>query len=82
MAMRFGLSMNDALDLAVEDLNALEDPYRGEVNIIAVDHDGRHAAVSTAQGRTYVAMTDDMESFAERDRRHIPGPAATITSAQ
>ena len=75
-AMRFGLSLDDAITLAMEDLNALDDPYRGEVNIIAVDRHGRHAAASTAPDRTYIAMTDHMESFAEMARRHVATPAA------
>jgi beta-aspartyl-peptidase (threonine type) len=78
--MRFGLPLDEALALAIRDLNELEDPYRGEVNIIAVDRDGHHAAVSTAPGRTYVAMTDEMDTFAERERRHMPSPAASLSS--
>jgi L-asparaginase / beta-aspartyl-peptidase len=78
--MRFGLPLDEALALAIRDLNELEDPYRGEVNIIAVDRDGHHAAVSTAPGRTYVAMTDEMDTFAERERRHMPSPAASMSS--
>ena len=73
--MRFGLTLDDALTLALADLNALDDPYRGEVNILAVDRHGRHAAASTTPGRTYIAMTDSMETFTELDRRHIPAPA-------
>ena len=78
--MRFGLSLDEALDLAVADLIGLDDPYRGEVNIIAVDRHGRHAAVSTAPARTYIATTDDMDSFAELPRRHTPLPAGAIAS--
>jgi beta-aspartyl-peptidase (threonine type) len=73
-AMRFGLPLEDALALAMQDLNALDDPYRGEVNIIAVDRHGRPAAASTTPGRTYIAMTEDMESFAELERRHFLPP--------
>jgi beta-aspartyl-peptidase (threonine type) len=80
--MRFGMPLEDALDLATQDLDALEDPYRGEVNIIAIDRDGSHSAASTVPGKTYIAMTDDMETFAELERRHLPSPAASFTSAQ
>jgi beta-aspartyl-peptidase (threonine type) len=80
--MRFGLPLDEALALAIRDLNELEDPYRGEVNIIAIDRDGHHAAVSTAPGRTYVAMTDEMETFADLERRYMPSPAASISSPQ
>ena len=49
--MRFGMTLEDALDLAVQDLHDLEDAYKGEVNIVAVDREGRHAAASTVPGR-------------------------------
>ena len=75
-SMRFGLPLEDALGLAIQDLNTLEDPYRGEVNIIAIDRHGRHAAASTTPGRTYIAITEEMETFAELDRLHSPAPTA------
>jgi len=49
--MRFGMPLEEALNQAIQDLHALEDQYRGEVNIIAVDREGHHAA-STVPGRT------------------------------
>ena len=70
-------ALDEALGLAIEDLNALDDPYRGEVNIIAVDHEGRYSAASTVPGRTYIAMAGDMETFVELDRR-CPAEAAAI----
>ena len=68
--MRFGYSLDDALALAIQDLNALEDPYRGEVNILAVDREGCHAAASTVPGKTYIVMTEELDTIAEMDRRH------------
>jgi beta-aspartyl-peptidase (threonine type) len=79
-AMRFGLSLDTALRLAAEDLHRLEDRYKSEVNIVAVDHEGRHAAVSTAPGKTYVVMTPDMDTFLEREREYIPPPATESAS--
>src|ERR671916_901233 len=43
--MRCGMSLADALRKAAEDLQQLQDEYRSEVNIIAVDREGRHSAV-------------------------------------
>ena len=55
--MRCGMPLADALRAAAEDLHRLPDEYRSEVNIIGVDRDGRHLAVSTAPGKTYIAMS-------------------------
>jgi beta-aspartyl-peptidase (threonine type) len=69
--MRFGRSLDQALQQAVADLHALDDIYRSEVNIIAIDKDGNHAAASTDAGKTYVYMQDDMDDFVEADRVHM-----------
>lgn len=70
-AMRFGCSLDEALTMAGQDLLALDDPYASEVNIVAVDRAGNHAAISTAAGKTYVFQRDDMHSFVERERRTV-----------
>lgn len=69
--MRFGLSLDAALRQAVADLHGLEDQYRSEVNIIAIDRDGNHAAASTDADKTYVFMREDMDDFMEAARTHI-----------
>lgn len=69
-SLRRGATLDHALDAAMEDLLALDDPYRSDVNIVAVDHEGRHGAVSTASGKTYVFMDTTMREPAEVDRRH------------
>jgi beta-aspartyl-peptidase (threonine type) len=73
MAMRFGRTLDDALTLAAEDLHALPDPYKSEVNIVAVDRDGNPAAVSTIVGKTYVVQTSEMAAAEVRERRFVPG---------
>lgn len=75
MAMRCGASLDDALDLAAHDLHALPDPYASEVNVVAVDHAGNHAAVSTVPGKTYVFQTPETDGPQERERRYVPPPA-------
>jgi beta-aspartyl-peptidase (threonine type) len=69
--MRFGLSLDEALRQAVWDLHALEDRYRSEVNIIAIDRDGDHAAASTDPNKTYVFMHEGMDQFEEAARTHV-----------
>jgi beta-aspartyl-peptidase (threonine type) len=72
--MRFGLSLESALRRAVEDLHLLDDAYWSEVNIVAVDRDGQHAAASTHPGKTYVMMSADMSEPVELAREHVPAP--------
>ena len=72
--MRCGMPLTEALSLAAEDLHRLEDPYRSEVNIIGVDRAGRHEAVSTVAGKTYIVMTEESDDILELERRHVPPP--------
>lgn len=78
--MRFGMSLEDALQRAMEDLHALEDAYRSEVNIVAIDRDGRHDAVSTHPGKTYAVMDASMTAPVELPRRQIVAGAAATRS--
>ncbi|MBA3450791.1 MAG: isoaspartyl peptidase/L-asparaginase [Chloroflexia bacterium] len=75
--MRCGHSLDAALQRAAHDLHQLEDPYRGEVNIIGIDRDGRHAGVSTVAGKTYIAISGDMRDFAEYERLFVPAAPET-----
>jgi L-asparaginase / beta-aspartyl-peptidase len=70
--MRGGMTLADALWTAAGDLHRLEDDYRSEVNIIGVDREGRHAAVSTVPGKTYIVMTGDSHDIVELERMHVP----------
>ncbi len=70
--MRCGLTLIDALGTAAGDLHHLVDDYRSEVNIIGVDREGQHAAVSTVPGKTYIVMTGDSEDFVELERTYVP----------
>lgn len=66
--MRFGLSLKQSLRTAMSDLDALDDPYLSEMNIVGMDRDGNPAAVSTSEGKTYVVMSEDMSRPDERPR--------------
>jgi beta-aspartyl-peptidase (threonine type) len=70
--MRFGMSLEDALRMAAEDLRSLDDPYASEMNIVAIDVDGTHNAVSTSGGKTYIFQTDAMPSPEFGERIHVP----------
>lgn len=72
--MRFGMSLDDALTTAMQDLAALDDPYASEMNIVAMDHEGNPSAASTSPGKTYVVMSEDMNAPDERPRKHVPLP--------
>jgi beta-aspartyl-peptidase (threonine type) len=69
--MRFGMSLEDALCQAMNDLSHLDDPYKSEMNIIALDRDGNPGGASTAIGKTLVYMREDMTLPEERPRLHV-----------
>ncbi len=71
MFMRFGMSLEKALEQAMKDLDHLDDPYRSEMNIVALDKDGNPGAASTAKDKTYAVMTEEMEQPEERPRMHV-----------
>jgi len=74
MFMRCGLTLQEALVRAAEDLHQLADPFWGEVNIVAMDRDGRHSAVSTVPDKTYAAMDASMSEPEILDRAFVPAP--------
>jgi beta-aspartyl-peptidase (threonine type) len=72
MFMRFGMGLEEAVRTAMLDLRALDDPYASEMNIIAMDRDGRYTAASTSLTKTFVAMTEEMDTYIEAPRFHVP----------
>lgn len=70
--LRFGMSLEEALRQAMTDLNALDDPYASEMNIVAITADGSHGGASTALGKTYIHMDESMDSYQELARLHVP----------
>lgn len=70
--MRFGMSVDDALRQAMLDLRQLDDPYRSEMNIIALDREGKPAAASSTPGKTYVYQQTDMAEYTEEARAVVP----------
>lgn len=72
MFMRFGMSIELALETAMRDLDALDDPYLSEMNIIGMDREGHPRAVSTSEGKTYVVMSEEMSEPDLRPRSVVP----------
>ena len=70
--LKMGLSLEEAGRQAMEDLHDLAAPYQGGMNIVALDKDGRHAAFSNRQDRTYIYMTEEMEEPEELPRVLVP----------
>ena len=66
--LKMGLSLEEAGRQAMEDLHDLAAPYLGTMNIVILDKDGRHAAFSNRQDRTYVYMTGEMDEAEELSR--------------
>lgn len=69
--LRFGMSLEQALTLATEDLRALDDPFASEMNIIAVDAHGKTGGVSTVPDKPYIFQTNTMSEFEVAIRQHV-----------
>ncbi len=72
MFLRFGYSLPDAVTQALRDMEALDDPFASEVNIVALAADGTHFAGSTVKDRTYVWQSPGMREPEERPRLAVP----------
>jgi beta-aspartyl-peptidase (threonine type) len=70
--LKMGLSLEEAGRQAMEDLHALAALYLGAMNIVALGKDGRHAAFSNQENRTYIYMTEDMDEPEELPRVLVP----------
>lgn len=69
--MRFGMSLDEALMQAMNDLKQLDDPFASEMNIVGLDRYGKPGAVSTSEEKMYVVMDESMSTFDERQRTII-----------
>jgi beta-aspartyl-peptidase (threonine type) len=67
--LRMGLSLSDAGQKAMEDLDHLDLPY--PMGLIVMDPNGGHAGFSNAENRTYIYMTGDMDEPAVMPRTLI-----------
>lgn len=69
--MRFGMSLDEALQQAMLDLNALDDPYASEMNILAMDKDGNPGAASSNSSKEFALITADMSEAEMRPRTYV-----------
>lgn len=69
--MRFGMSLDEALKQAMLDLNALDDPYASEMNILAMDKDGNPGAASSNSSKEFAMMTAEMSEAEIRPRTYV-----------
>jgi beta-aspartyl-peptidase (threonine type) len=72
MYLKMGMTLEAAGREAIADLGHLVDPYFGRVSLIALDARGNHGAFSNGPDATYVFMTDEMQTYAEAPRIHVP----------
>ena len=72
MFLRFSYTLQDAVTQALRDMEALDDPFASEVNIVALAADGTHFAGSTVENRTYVWQSPGMPEPEERPRLAVP----------
>lgn len=73
--MRHGMSLDEALRTAMDDLSHLVDPFaqRSNVmNIVAMDKDGSVSAASTSDEAMFVYQSVDMDEYIEEPRIHVP----------
>lgn len=70
--IKMGLSLTEAAAEAMRDLDVLDLPWPGRMNLIAVGPDQTHCGVSGRENDTYVFMTDEMEAPESRRRTVIP----------
>jgi beta-aspartyl-peptidase (threonine type) len=66
--MRFGMTLDQALEQAMIDLKQLDDPFASEMNIVALDQDGNPGAISTSEEKSFVVMDESMSTWDERPR--------------
>lgn len=69
--MRFGMTLQEALQQAMLDLNALDDPFASEMNILAMDKDGNPGAASSNPEKEFAVMTGEMTEAEMRPRTYV-----------
>ncbi len=70
--MKMGLSITEAGQRAMADLNDLGGRYLSGMNFIAVDRAGNHVGFSSRTDATYLYFTDAMDAPAEAPRLCVP----------
>lgn len=73
LGLQYGLSLQDACERAMEDLQDIPLPPDLEpvMNLVALDREGRHTSYTTAPGRTYLWQTPDMREYETAERIRV-----------
>jgi beta-aspartyl-peptidase (threonine type) len=70
--MKMGMSLEEAGSEAMRDLRHLVDPFAATMSIVALDAEGRHAGFSNVPDTSYIYMSEEMDTYEERPRTHVP----------
>jgi beta-aspartyl-peptidase (threonine type) len=70
--LKMGMSPAEAGRRAMEDLNGLGGRFLSAMSFIVLDPQGRHAAFSNVEGRSYIYLSDGMEEAVETPRLYVP----------
>lgn len=70
--MRAGMALVKAAEAAMVDLQVLDLPWPGNMNLVAIDARGNHCGISTRPDRHYLYMTDEMAEPASAPRHCVP----------
>ena len=70
--MKMGLSLQEAGQRAMDDLNGLDGRFLSMMRIIVLDKDGSHAGFASAEGLTYIFQTCAMSTPDEVARTYVP----------
>lgn len=66
--MKMGMSVSEAGERAMGDLNDLGGSYLDVMNFVAMDREGSHCGFTSQPGKTYIYQQDDMDEAAELER--------------
>jgi beta-aspartyl-peptidase (threonine type) len=70
--LKMGLSLAEAGQQAMEDLNDLGGRYLSRMNLIALGQAGHHTGFSNGPGRSYIYMTAAIDEPEEVSRTYVP----------
>jgi L-asparaginase / beta-aspartyl-peptidase len=69
--MKIGMTVEEAGRQAMLDLNDLSGPYLGDMNIVAMDKDGKPAAFSNNENAMYAIFSDQMSEPVLENRTYV-----------
>ena len=70
--MKMGKTIEEAGQMAMQDLDELGGKFLSRMNIIALDHSGKPAAFSNSEDAEYIYMTEEMDEPVQEPRTYVP----------